>query len=350
MRTIARAPHPGPLPASGEREKLDPDALFAPLAAEPALLLAVSGGPDSVALMLLASRWSQRPERTVVATVDHGLRPEAQDEALRVAEWARTLGFAHRLLRWEGRPATRLQERARDARYALLAACARDIDARCAVVTAHHADDQAETILFRLTRGSGVAGLSGMAKASSLDGLKLLRPLLDIPKASLESVCAEAGHPYFRDPSNENPKFARAKLRALAATLVAQGLDREALLRLGRRAARSDAALKFFTAQAQERSLVVSEPSRARFDAEALRALPQEILLRLLEGQIFRLGSKAPRLDRLERATEAVAAALEGRARLKLTLAEVLIEVTDASVTLRRAPPRSIRPRPAAGA
>ena len=87
-----------------------------------------------------------------------------------------------------------------------------------------------------------------------------------------------------------------------------------------------------------------------RFDAAALRALPEEVLLRLLEGQIFRLGSKAPRLDRLERATEAVAAALEGRARLKLTLAEVLIEVTDASVTLSRAPPRSIRPRPAAGA
>jgi len=293
----------------GHRETVSADALLAPLAAEPALLLAVSGGPDSVALMLLASRWAQRPDKTIVATVDHGLRPEAHEEALRVGEWARALGFAHRLLRWEERPTTRLQERAREARYALLAACAREIHAHCAVVTAHHADDQAETILFRLTRGSGVAGLSGMAKASNLDGLRLLRPLLDIPKASLESLCAEAEHPYFRDPSNENPKFARAKLRALAETLVAQGLDRDALLRLGRRAARGETALKFFTAQAQERSLIASESSHALFNAEALRALPQEILLRLLEGQIFRLGSKAPRLDRLERATEAVAAA-----------------------------------------
>jgi len=326
----------------------DADALFAPLAAEPALLLAVSGGPDSVALMLLAARWSRRPEKTVVATVDHGLRPDAHEEAQRVAEWAQALGFAHCLLRWEGpKPATRMQERAREVRYALLAACARKIDPRCAVVTAHHADDQAETILFRLARGSGVAGLSGMAKASSLDGLKLLRPLLDLPKAALEALCNEARQPYFRDPSNENPKFARAKLRALAATLSQQGLDRDALLRLGRRAARAEEAIKASAAQAQERALAEREANRARFDSDALRELPLEILLRLLEGQILRLGAKAPRLDRLERATEAVADALERRARLKLTLAEVLIEVAEAAVTLSRAPPRATRPRPA---
>jgi len=264
-----------PLPAGGERGKLDPDALFAPLAAEPALLLAVSGGPDSVALMLLAARWSRRPEKTVVATVDHGLRPQAHEEGQSVARWARALGFAPRLLRWEGpKPATRLQERAREARYALLAACAREIDPHCAVVTAHHAEDQAETILFRLARGSGVAGLGGMARASSLDGLKLLRPLLDIPKASLEAVCAEVGHPFFRDPSNENPLFARTKLRALAATLSAQGLDRNALLRLGSRATRAEAALESCAAQAQKRALTGCEANRARFDGDALRELP----------------------------------------------------------------------------
>jgi len=304
----------------------------------------VSGGPDSVALMLLAARWSRRPERTVVATVDHGLRSEAFQEAQRVAEWARQLGFAHRLLRWEGpKPVTRLQERTRAARYALLAACAKEIDANCAIVTAHHADDQAETILFRLCRGSGLKGLAGMARVSGRDGVKLLRPLLGLPKAALEALCHDAGHPYIRDPSNENPDFARVRLRRLGATLAEQGLDREALLRLGRRAAQADEALAFCTTKAKERALVASEANSAQFDANALHECPQEILLRLLEAQIIRLGGKEPRLDRLERAAGAVAASLATRVSKRITLAEVLIEVDEASMTLSPAPARARR-------
>ena len=169
------------------------DALLAPLAEERALLLAVSGGPNSLALMLLASRWSLRDKMPIhVATVDHGLRANSREEAIFVAREAEALGFPHRLLVWEGaKPLTRLQERAREARYVLLAGCAAEIDPSCAVVTAHHADDQAETILFRLCRGSGVAGLSGMSAVSTLDGLKLLRPLLDTPKTALEAICVE---------------------------------------------------------------------------------------------------------------------------------------------------------------
>ena len=225
-----------------------PSDPLAPLAGESALLLAVSGGPDSVALMLLAARWPRRAAgvKITVATVDHGLRENSRDEALQVGRWAGALGFDHRLLIWDGpKPATRIQETARAARYALLCACAREIARECAVVTAHHADDQAETILFRLTRGSGVAGLSGMASASTRGGVRLLRPLLDVPKAALEAICDEAGHPFFRDPANENTRFARARLRALNATLSAQGLDRGALLRLGGRAARAESALSW---------------------------------------------------------------------------------------------------------
>jgi tRNA(Ile)-lysidine synthase len=296
------------------------DALLAPLAEETALLLAVSGGPDSLALMLLAAGWSLRDKiKIAVATVDHGLRAAAREEALFVAKEAGALGFPHRLLVWEGeKPVTRLQERAREARYALLADCAATIDPRCAVVTAHHADDQAETILFRICRGSGVAGLAGMAAVSTLNGARLLRPLLDTPKAALEAICAETGRSYVSDPANADPRFARARLRSLAATLRAEGLDRDGLLRLGRRAARAEAALRHCAAQIAQSARLESHGATARFKADALREAPDELLARLIETQTARFGS-VPRLDRLERALERVGRALARREAARMT-------------------------------
>jgi tRNA(Ile)-lysidine synthase len=198
------------------------------------LLLAVSGGPDSVALMLLCAQWAERPAHEIaVATVDHGLRPESRAEAETVGHWAAAMGFAHRLLTWrEEKPATRIQERARAARYALLSECAEQIGAE-AVVTAHHADDQAETILFRLTRGSGVAGLAGMKPQARCGAALLLRPLLGVEKAELVALCDDSRHPYFSDPSNADEAYARARLRKLMPTLAAQGLDKPALLSWG---------------------------------------------------------------------------------------------------------------------
>ncbi|MGA8170672.1 MAG: tRNA lysidine(34) synthetase TilS [Methylocystis sp.] len=326
-------------PASGD--------LLAPLARESALLLAVSGGPDSVALMLLAARWPPRDAgvKIVVATVDHGLRENSREEALQVARWADALGFEHRLLIWDGpKPATRLQEAARDARYALLCACAREIgreDAReCAVVTAHHADDQAETILFRLTRGSGVAGLSGMASASTRDGVRLLRPLLSVPKSALEAVCVAAAHPFLRDPSNENTRFARTKLRALSATLAAEGLDASALLRLGERAARAEAALSWSVAQASTTAIVTRDRDETKLDSMVLRDLPREILRRLLAEEIGRRGAPQPRLDRLERAAKIVEQALAEGVSRRITLAGLSLAVNNREVALTAEPPR----------
>ena len=142
----------------------DIEALFAPLGRARTLLIAVSGGPDSTALLLMAAEWARRRGRTRIeaATVDHGLRPESAEEAKAVAALCARLGVAHRILQWKGaKPASRLQERAREARYRLLVDHAKAIGAD-ALLTAHHADDQAETVLFRLLRGSGVAGLRGM--------------------------------------------------------------------------------------------------------------------------------------------------------------------------------------------
>lgn len=319
----------------------DPDQTLAPLEDAGPLLLAVSGGPDSVALMLLVSRWSMRARRNVaVATVDHGLRPESRDEARLVGEWARELGFPHHLLRWEGaKPKTRIQERARDARYRLLAQCAREVGAN-AVVTAHHADDQAETILFRLTRGSGVAGLAGMAAVSRLDGLLLLRPLLGLRKEQLEAFCVASKHACLRDPSNENPAFARTRLRRLRGLLEENGLDTQALLRLGARAARGEAALAWSAADAAARLPAERGANDFRVAADPLRALPQELLQRVIAAEIARIGASAPRLERLETAIDKLSRALAAGAPLRITLGGTLIVLAGDQLSIRLETPR----------
>lgn len=314
-------------------------ALLAPY---PSLVLAVSGGPDSVALMLLCAQWRLRASHDIcVATVDHGLRKEARAEAEEVRGWAQALGFSHHLLTWKGeKPKTRVQERAREARYALLGDCAKRVGAT-AIVTAHHAEDQAETILFRLTRGSGVTGLAGMARVWRSGDVALLRPLLDWRKRELEGVCARSGHAFLRDPSNADESFARVRLRKLAPLLAAQGLDVDALLRLGARAARADAALSHCARETLTRALRHSDASCVELDAASLSDAPLEILQRVLADAMSSL-SPAPvlRLERLERASARLATALAMHERLRITLADISIEARDGRVRLRPAPPR----------
>lgn len=326
-------------PPTGHVSAID-DAL-ALLAPYESLLLAVSGGPDSVALMIACARWPGRRSRTIsVATVDHGLRPESRVEAELVGRWAQAVGFAHHVLSWEGaKPTTRLQERARDARYALLANCAKRVGAQ-AIVTAHHADDQAETILFRLTRGSGITGLAGMAAISSKHGVTLLRPLLRHTKSDLVAICAREAHPFLDDPSNASERFARARLRRLAPMLAAQGLDHDALRRLGARAAQADAALAHYASDALAHALI-DESNGLTFDANVLRAAPQEILQRILAMGIARVAQgTTPRLERLERASARLKEALALELPLRLTLADTLIETRSDRLMIHVAPPR----------
>jgi tRNA(Ile)-lysidine synthase len=327
---------------SSASPSIDADALFAPLAREDSLLLAVSGGPDSIALMLLAEQWSLRAKRKIfVATVDHGLRPKSREEAKRVAEWARARGFPHRILNWRGaKPKTRIQERAREARYRLLAGCAREIGAG-AVVTAHHADDQAETILFRLTRGSGVAGLAGMSSVSALENLRLYRPLLGLEKKRLEAFCDELRHPFLRDESNNDPQFARTRLRKLQTTLDAQGLDAAALLRLGARAAQAEESLAWSAAKLANEARAPRNESGAHFEARALRGAPVELLQRVIAGEIARLGLQTPlRLERVERAAQKIALALDCAQNVKTTLGGAVLTLKGQNLVISRENPR----------
>ena len=298
------------------------EALFAPLARASGLLLAVSGGPDSTALLLMAARWA-RPDRpqVTVATVDHALREGSRAEAEAVGALARRLGLPHHRIEWPGpKPRSRLQERAREARYRLLGACAKQIGADV-VVTAHHADDQAETVIFRLLRGSGIAGLRGMEDAAAHGSLTLARPLLGLRKADLIAFCEASGAPFADDPSNHDPRFARTHLRRLTGLLAAEGLGVDEIARLSRRAARMEEAVAAQTRSAAARlGWASGAPAR---DANGLLDEPAEIAQRLLAVEIARVGGKPPRQIRLE-AIEALTQALrEARAGNKAMRANV---------------------------
>ena len=330
-------------------------ALFADWRDESALVLAVSGGPDSVALMWLAARWRRALRRgpaLMAVTVDHGLRPEAAREARDVKRLARTLGLSHRTLRWTGdKPEAGLPAAARDARYRLLFKAARAHGASH-VLTAHTLDDQAETVLMRLARGSGVAGLAAMARTSARDDAMLARPLLDVPKARLIATLARAKIPFAVDPTNRDPAFTRPRLRALMPSLAAEGCDARNLARLAARLARANAALEIL-ADGAERYLALrttADDGRAGFDAAGFTALADEIRVRLMLRAIDRVGHEGPAglgkvetlVTALERAV--VARGNKGRGvRLKQTLAGALITLRDGRISVEPAPPRRRR-------
>lgn len=324
--------------AIGEAEAA---CLFAPMAGQAAILLAVSGGADSTGLLLLAARWAAgRPVRLHAATVDHGLRPAAAAEAVGVARLAGRLGVPHAILRWTGRkPATGIEAAARAARYALLDGHAGEIGATC-LVTAHTRDDQAETVLMRLAAGSGPAGLAAMRPAAVRGGMLHLRPLLDVPKARLVATLRAAGAGWSEDESNAQARFARPRLRAARAVLAREGLTDARLARFARRAARAEDALAAAGADAWRRA--ASEAEREiLLDAAVMAGVPEEIALRLLRAAIERVGSGVVRLDRLE----ALAAALRGpEGNRKRTLAGAAVRrLADGGIQVSPAPPRRIR-------
>jgi tRNA(Ile)-lysidine synthase len=328
--------------------------LFADWKAAPAVVLAVSGGPDSVAMMWLAARWrralAQGPN-LVAVTIDHGLRPEAGREARDVKHLAKSLDLPHRTLRWSGaKPKTGLPAAARDARYRLLAKAARAAGATH-VLTAHTRDDQAETLLMRMARGSGIAGLAAMARQSQRDGVVLARPLLQVPKARLVATLKKAGVGFADDPTNRDTGFTRPRFRALMPALADEGFDARNLTRLASRLARANAALEILVDGA-ERYLALGErdPDHAGFDAQAFAALAEEIRLRLLLRRIDRVGHEGPAelgkvealLAALDRAVAATGHA-NRRIRLKQTLAGALVSLVDGRIRIEPAPPRRRR-------
>lgn len=273
-------------PAALERFAGDLSALCDP--ASDRVLVGVSGGPDSVALLLLAH--ALLGERCVAATVDHGLRSEAADEAVWVADWCAARGIDHAVLRGEmpdraGRTAN-VSARARALRYELLQAHAAAIGASC-LATAHHADDQVETLIMRLNRGAGVGGLAGVRAVTRGDHARVIRPLLGWRRAELGAIVAAAGVSPVEDPSNVSDRYDRARLRKALA-----GVD---WIDAGRVAA-SAAAL----ADAEEAiGWMVHQLGTDRVAAEGdslmldARDLPFELVRRLVEHCVRRIDAAA---------------------------------------------------------
>jgi len=291
--------------------------LFAPLMAFDRIGLAVSGGPDSLGLMLLAAGWAGTEGKTlVVYTVNHGLRPEAAAECALVAVEAQRLGLVCRMLAWDGtKPASGIQAAARAARYRLIGAAMRE-DGSQILVTAHHRNDQAETILMRMAHGSGVSGLCGMTLFGEVEGVRLCRPMLGVEPARLRDIVRDAGLIAVADPSNMDEHYERVRWRHTLPILAREGLDAERLASLAKRMARADAALDRAAGEAIGRLASVDRFGVVSIPHGDLFALAEEIGLRLIDRMVGWAGggSEPCRLGTLESAYEALAAAAPGHA------------------------------------
>ncbi|MBX3496588.1 MAG: tRNA lysidine(34) synthetase TilS [Parvibaculum sp.] len=317
------------------------------------IAVAFSGGPDSLALLILAAAWARgRPGvRLVALTVDHGLRAGSAAEAVTAAGLAATLGVPHRILTWtEPKPGSGIQAAAREARYRLLAAACREAGAGDLLV-AHHLEDQAETFLLRLRRGSGVDGLAAMPEARALDAgtppLRLLRPLLDLPRARLAATVAQAGLTPVLDPSNENDRFDRVKIRQAMSALEALGFDAAGLADTAGRMARARAALEAQTAALLDAYAVLSRFGHVEVEAAGFARASAETRLRALAAILKCVGGRAygPRMDGLVALDASLADGTLGRGRtlngVKFSLARGrLLAVRELAAARKSAPLR----------
>ena len=288
------------------------EVLMAPLGPfepTPRIAVAVSGGPDSLALCLLADRWARaRGGAAFGLTVDHGLRSESGAEATQVGRWLAARGITHRTLHWPGvRPVTGLQEQARAVRLALLTGWCRRAGV-LHLLLGHQREDQAETALQRLVHGSGIDGLAGMAPVRlamepGCGGVRLLRPLLPVSRAALIATLARWHQPWIDDPTNRNTRHARPRLAATLARLGSEGLSVSRLASAATRAASDRAALDRLCT---DLLAACTRPSPAGFvilDLSVLRQAPHALAVRALGCVVTTVSGSAypPRQERLER-------------------------------------------------
>ena len=296
---------PAPLALTELAERLD---VIGGFEARPRVAVAVSGGPDSLALIILAQRWvRQRGGEAWALTVDHGLRPESAEEARTVAGWLASRGIPHEILVWAGtKPTSGLQEAAREARYRLLVEWCH-AHGVLHLLGAHHREDQVETHLIRRRAGSGADGLAGMSSVRELAGCRLVRPLLSVPKTRLAALLQAEGQPFLRDPSNVNPAFERGRLRLRGLSMTDTDEIIEDTLACGRRRIEREGALDALIG----RAVALHPAGFAAVDQAAVAAVDHDLAERLLARVAAAIGA-APypaRRDRVARLRAGLAAA-----------------------------------------
>ena len=273
-----------------------------PFESRPAVAVAVSGGPDSLALALLAAPWVARRGGTLTAlVVDHGLNDGAAAAAQRAMTWLDERGIASVGLRWEGsKPKTGVQAAAREARYRLLGDwCA--ANGVLHLLTAHHRTDQAETVLLRLAAGSGFDGLAAMPAVQETSWGRVLRPLLTVDPTCLRATLDSLGQGWIEDPANADAAFARARLRRSADVLAREGLTPARLAATARRIAAAREALEGETAALLARSVSIYPAGYTLVDRRAFTAAPSDLSRRALERILGCIGGRRhpPRHARL---------------------------------------------------
>lgn len=260
---------------------------------EKKLAVALSGGGDSMALAYLLSGFCKKHKINLhILTVDHGLRSESKKEAKQVSEWIKNWPAIHKILTWTGeKPKTRIQEEARKARYFLMSDYCQKSKIKY-LFLAHHGDDQMETFLFRLAKGSGIDGLSVMLPLQGISGVTLVRPLLNFSHEDLISVCKKQKLNWVEDPSNEVDKYARVRLRQAKNVLKREGLTSERILTLSKRLMRARNALEQVTDIAFETCTLKVGSKCIEMGLDQFLKQPKEIGLRLLQKCLNQIGKK----------------------------------------------------------
>lgn len=301
-------------------DSAEAERLLQPLSKFERIGLAVSGGPDSMALMRLVAAWLERRPSPVpliqVLTVDHGLREGSRAENQFVSDAAESLGLKPHILVWRGpKPKSSFQANARTARYRLLMAHSRKHDLQ-AIVTAHSEDDQAETLLMRLMRGSGIDGLAAMQPCTRAGDVALVRPLLSLSKVRLRATLAALGGTAIEDPSNLDARFERVRLRLARPALAAAGIEWGAVAASARRLHRGRDALEAVARSAFAVHARLHPAGFCMVGRRELAELPAEIALRVLGAAIAAVGCRREpvRLSRLETLFElAISSPCHGR-------------------------------------
>jgi len=328
-----------PDPLSGERGAIGADEFarlmqpFGTLSQKVAI--AVSGGADSLSLAFCVKRWAVRD--CVALIVDHGLRPESATEAERTSDILRRQGISSEVLRWEHEAIQgRLHEKARVARYELLIAACKRLGVGT-LFLAHHRDDQAETVLMRLAKGSGIEGLAGMASDAMRDGVRLLRPLLSFSKTRLLDTCTEYALDFIKDPSNASERFARGRLRKVMPLLEAEGMTTESLIRLSTKAREVTEVLEQATQVFLKKAVSSHLGGALQLNRAFLQDTPRAILLRGLSDclRYVRPGIYPPSHDGLSDILNAI---FQTRDVLARSFYGSLLSITQDHITIMREP------------